>query len=505
MKILKSKAEQFCHDILSSIDINRTKAFVGIVMALGSEVAASNPTQLSLSPFFQYHYSMTSKVMKEIGLKLTSSESRKFKRGLYVLLKDHIPKEEVYKLNTDFTTIRKPYSPTLKDRGYVNIPNNPIKSNKSIDVGYYVSCVNIGFYAEPSKVPWNLPLDTQLVDLEADKMEFAVRQLTDLLLQEDLPFGKAKRVVNAADSGYGSPDYICPLVEKFDNLQLVIRLRHGIKVYRPYDGPQTDKGKDKVYADEPHYLQVSSTRRCFNPKTKEHFEKTVTPIFDLVPDETTQYETKTKKGRELMVQLYRWNGLLLRGTREHKMDDKPFDLICVRFIDKKTGQSIFNKDMYLSIWSKKPIEYDTKEAQIDYLRRFDIEGHNRFMKQNLLADNYQTPDVKHLNAWLWTVQTTFWLLYAARADVEVQVNPWEQYLESVKRAEQSNEQLSISLTRKGAKTLFSTFDLTPFAPRKSKNGKGRKKGDTQTKRDKYKPRRKQTTEQNKKQKTEQIE
>lgn len=505
MKIYTIKAEQFCHDISSLIDINRTKAFVGIVMALGSELNASNPTTLSLSPFFQYHYSITSKVMKEIGIKLTSSESRTFKRGFYVLLRDHIPKEEVYKLNTDFTTIRKPHSPTLKNRGYVNIPNNPIRSNKSIDVGYYVSCINIGFYGDQSNVPWNLPLDTQLVDLEADKMEFAVRQLRDLLTQKDLPFGKAELVVNAADSGYGSPSYICPLMEQFDNLLLVIRLRHGIKVYRPYEGEQTDKGKDKTYANTPHYLQVSSTRKCYNPKTKEHFEKEVTPIFDLAPDETKEYETKTKKGRELIVQLYRWNGLLLRGTREHKMSDKPFDLICVRFIDKKTGQLIFNKDMYLSLWSKKQINYETKEAQIDYLRRFDIEGHNRFMKQNLLADKYQTPNVEHLGAWLWTVQTTFWLLYTARTDVEVQINPWEQYLESVKKAEQSTEPLSIALTRRAAKTLFSTFDLTPFAPQKSKNGKGRKKGETQDKREKHKPRRKQTTEQNKKQKTEKLE
>jgi len=66
VKIYTTKAEQFCHDISSLIDINRTKAFVGIVMALGSEVTASNPTNLSLSPFFQYHYSITSKVMKEI-------------------------------------------------------------------------------------------------------------------------------------------------------------------------------------------------------------------------------------------------------------------------------------------------------------------------------------------------------------------------------------------------------------------------------------------------------
>ena len=74
MKIYTTKAEQFCHDILE-IGINRTKGYVNIVMALGSEVDAKNPTSLSKSPFFQYHYSIINKVMKEIGLKLTSSQS----------------------------------------------------------------------------------------------------------------------------------------------------------------------------------------------------------------------------------------------------------------------------------------------------------------------------------------------------------------------------------------------------------------------------------------------
>ena len=353
--------------------------------------------------------------------------------------------------------------------------------------------------------PWNLPLDTQRVDLEVDKMEFAVNQLRDLLTEQNLPFGKAAKVVNAADSGYSSPAYICPLVEEFKNLLLIIRLRHGIKVYRPYTGEQKDKGKNKVYEEQAYYLQTSSKRKCYTPKTKEHFEKTVSPIFDLPTDDQTAYETKTKKGRELIVQLYRWNGLLLRGTRAYKMEDKPFDLICVRFVDKKTGQLIFNKDMYLSLWGKQRQSYDTKQTQIDYLRRFDIEGHNRFMKQQLLTDKYQTPEVKHLDAWLWTVQTTFWLLYAASTDVEIQVNPWEKYLESVKRAEQSDAPKSIALTRKGAKSLFSTFDLTSFAPQKSKNGKGRKKGETQTKRKWHPPKRKHNTEQNKKQEIEKLE
>lgn len=503
MKIY-TKAEQFCHDILG-IGINHTKAYINIVLALGSEVSASNPTSLSKSPFFQYHYSILSKTMKEIGIKLSSSESRKFKKGLYTILKDYIPANEVYKLSSDYTTIRKPDSFTLENRGFVNIPNNRIFTNKSIDVGYYVSCVNLGLYDEAHPNSWSLPLDTQRIDLEADKMEFAVTQLSDLLRQTDLPFGKSIKVVNAADSGYSVPDYICPLVESFDNLLLLIRLRRGIKVYTPYQGEQSDKGRTKSYSDQPYYLQVGTTRRCFNPKTKEHFEKEVHPIFELPTSEETQYETQTKRGRKLIVKLYRWNDLLLRGTVDFPMHDKSFDLVCVRFIDQQTGELIFKNDMYLSLWGKQRHEHPTQETQLDYKHRFDIEGHNRFMKQNLLADKYQTPDVEHLDAWLWTVQTTFWLLYTASTETKVHVNPWEKYLPEVKRAEESTAPMSAAMTRKGAKDFFSTFDLTAFEPQKSKNGKGRKKGDTQTRRKKHPPKRKHATEQNKKQKVEQLE
>lgn len=500
----KYKAEQFCHDILG-IDIKRAKALVNIIMALGSFSRATNPTQLSNSPFFQYHYSNVSKVMKEIGLKLTSSESRKFKSGLYAILQQYLPNNEAYKLHSDFTTIRKPESPTLKRRGFVNIPNCRIAGNKPIDIGYYISCVNVGLYDEAHPNSWNLPLDTERVDLDADKMQFAVEQLANILNHPDLPFGKSAKVVNSADSGYSVPQYIGPLVKQFDNLLLIIRLRHGVKVYQPYEGVQKDKGRQKAYADQAHYLQVGHIRRSHNPKTGEKFDKQVLSIFDIPTDEEKQYEILTRRGRPLVVQLYRWNGLLLRGTKEVPMHDKPFDLVCVRFVDKQTGAMVFKKDMYLSLWGKNRSSHSTVQTQIDYLHRYDIEGHNRFMKQALLADKYQTPILENLDAWLWTVQTTFWLLYAASTDTEVVVNSWEKYLPEVKRAENATAPMSAAMTRKGAEALFSTFDLTPFAPQKSKNGKGRKKGTTFTKRKQHPPKRKQTTEQNKKQKIEKLE
>ncbi|MGB1243126.1 MAG: hypothetical protein ACPG49_11435, partial [Chitinophagales bacterium] len=122
-------AEQFCHDILNS-NIKRAKALVNILMALGSETTAQNPTHLSLSPFFQYHYSIIGKVMKEFGEELNAEDNLELKSELQQIFFKKMPLQSEYKLSTDFTTIRKPESPTLEGRGFVNVPNVRIYGNK---------------------------------------------------------------------------------------------------------------------------------------------------------------------------------------------------------------------------------------------------------------------------------------------------------------------------------------------------------------------------------------
>ena len=496
-------AEQFCHYILNS-DIKRAKAFVGIIMALGSKTTASNPTSLSESPFFQYHYSIISKVMQEFGMQLNAINKEQFKSGLRLLFMQFLPEQKVYKLSSDFTPVRKPESRTLEDRGFIHVPNCRIFGNKPIDIGYTVSCVNIGLYDEDHRQSWSIPLDNLRVEKDADKIALAVRQLKTLLEDKKMPFGKSDKVVNAADSGYSVPEYICPLIESFDNLLLLIRLRHGVKVWKPYEGDQKDGGRAKAYSDEPHYLQIFNEREVYNPHTKCNELKKQPSIFNLTPDEDENYEIVTKKGRILIVQLFRWNNILIRGKRDYKMDDKPFDLICVRFVDKQTGECLNKRDMYLGLWGEQRQEHETSEAQGDYKHRYDIEGHNRLSKQQLLLDKYQTPDVESFEAWLTTVQITYWLLYLASTDTEICVKKWEEYLPQVKRAKESGERPSAAMTRKGAEALFSTFDLTPFAPQKSKNGTGRKKGTILPKRNKCPPSKKEPNEQNIKQEIEEI-
>ncbi len=287
--------------------------------------------------------------------------------------------------------------------------------------------------------------------------------------------------MNSADSGYANPHYIEPLMGKCDNLNLVIRLRAGMKVYRPYQGEQ--KEREKVYDNVPYYLQYEREKTYIHPKTKVPYQKAQTSIFDLKVDETYEFETQTRKGRKLKIVLSRWNNLLLRGTREHKMDNHSFDLVAVNCVDNQTGELLFNRPMFLSFWEKIEQPINCNILKNDYRHRYDnlsrnlgIEVHNRFSKQQLLMDKYQTLEVSHLDAWNWIVQLTYWLLYSASTEVDIHVNKWEKYLPEVKRAQKSTTPKSVAMTRKGAKALFSTFDLTAFKPQTSKNGAGRKKG-----------------------------
>jgi hypothetical protein len=128
----------------------------------------------------------------------------------------------------------------------------------------------------------------------------------------------------------------------------------------------------------------------------------------------------------------------------------------------------------------------------NYRQRYDIEGHNRFSKQRLLLDKYQTPDVQTLDNWTLLVAAAYWLLFYAADDVQANPKPWEKYLPKIKELEKQNNEnkdlknkenkpkLSVAQTQKAALNLFNTFDKKPFAPKSVKNGKGRKKGDKQT-------------------------
>jgi len=162
------------------------------------------------------------------------------------------------------------------------------------------------------------------------------------------------------------------------------------------------------------------------------------------------------------------------------MHDKPFHLICVTIVDIATGQPVFAKKLWLTVWGQKRNELTMKEIYEAYRLRFDIEFFFRFGKQKLLLDKFQTPDNEHLDNWFHFVQLAYWLLYDNRDKGENIIRDWEKYLpknneQDIKEPENPPVK-SPTQTQRVLPEIICPFAKNNLFPKTRKNSPGRQKG-----------------------------
>ena len=371
----------------------------------------------------------------------------------------------------DVTPVKKPSSPCLADKSYVYCPNETVPGNKPVEVGYAASCLNAGVDN------WSIPLSMLRCSPWRTYNEIGVEQVREFA---QLPQNQSVLIVNSADAGYGCPQFIAPLYPE-KNLVNVARLKNR-NVWVGASRTKTG-GANGVYGASYALRTEEAVSKRKNPITKEIAEQKAS-IFSLVPDKIEEYTTfTTKKKKEITVELQLYNNMMLRSTGGHNMKDKPFDLVIVSLRDTITGEKCYQRPIYLAVCGQQRAEISLRAAyQEHYAYRYDIEPNNRFMKQQLLLDKYQTPIAEHFDVSLRIIQLTEWLLFAASTEVVSEPKKWQK---SGDKPANDKGRLSIAQTRKAAQTLFSTFDQTPFLPQISNKGKGRVKGTTLPPKKKY--------------------
>ena len=452
-------------------------------MALASFCEARSLVELSLSPVYHYQYSSIAKVLDQIASDEASRDAvQKAIQEMCMPYFDTSASSGYFLLQTDTTPVCKPHSPTLKDRGYVAVPNTVIAGNKPLNIGYDISFVNLS----DAESTWSLPLSVKRVSINQTTSECALEQLKALFAHPELPFC-AELIINTLDSKYGNAPYLAPAYEH-RQLVNVVRLRAGMKVYK-YQPRSNTGGAPAVY-DQKYYLNSESQSKTYkHPKTKLPHEVFQRSIFESEADETSHFDAKTSKGRQLKITLWRYNNMMIRSKNGHNMKDKSFDLLICRVTDAQNGKRIFERDMYIALTGQRKSELPTRKGYSAYRHRYDIEPGFRFIKQHLMLEKFQTPDVEHFDNWLLILQLAYWLLYCASDEAHFRPKKWEKYLPKNKNA-QDAPRLSVTQVRKAAERLFLTFEQTPFKPVKSKKGKGRQKGQTQIIRKRYKVRKK---------------
>jgi hypothetical protein len=284
--------------------------------------------------------------------------------------------------------------------------------------------------------------------------------------------------INAADSSYGVAKYISQ-VNGLSNLVNVIRLRHGNKVF---EGEWRETGgAPQVYGEEYHLIEESGWHSYH--KKEKVYRKYLTSIYEKEAEEFAEIEKVTKKGKRLRIELRRWRGMKMRTKQGHRMKEVEFEIVGIRVLNKETGERVFKQDVFAAVVGKEREVLTSEEVAEVFYHRFDLEVTNRFMKQNLMLESYQTPELQHLDNWNLLVQEAMWLLWTASTEVENVCEKWQKY--SQPKAE-TGGRYTPSQTRKGLERLILTFEKKPYLAKKCKKGLGRKKGELQEPRKQYK-------------------
>jgi hypothetical protein len=391
------------------------------------------------------------------------------------------PFPKYWLLHTDTTSLFRPYTKCLPDLGYVYKPNNRVKGNKPVDVGSTLSVVSLAG-RNPStqlvQAPWDLPLSMRLIPFEENHNRFTATQINDLFDNETLPFGQALSV-NALDSKYASAEYIGH-THRQKSLVNIIRLASNRNVWKGLSESE------------------QKTRRANNSDNRgtpaiygQKYKLSEARDWDLAPDHTDSFETTLAKGRKVSVEICIWEEMMLRSKRGVNMKDKKSRLAKVELIDSQSGEVIFQRPMWLSIWGERKAELSAAEIYWAYRSRFDIEHFFRFGKQRLLLDHFQTPEPNTWQNWIEVVNLAYWLLWVAKDEASHHpTKKWQQYNPAFKARKKENLHPSPSVVQQQMQTIILAFEKAPFLPKLQIKGKGRKQGTIFPKREPFPVRKK---------------
>jgi len=466
---------KFCQKLLSFFD-NNSKAIVNLIVALASNIGAKSVIELALNPVYNYQYSSICDAIDNIFKYKTqnattqekTAERLEFDKKSQTVFKDFLPplwKDKYRLLNNDVTPIIRAYSPTLEDREFVHTANNVISGNKPISIGVNLSV--IGLSARENNISWNLPLSMLKVPIDMKSSRFAAKQLDVIVNNKEL-FAK-DLFINTSDSAYCNIGFAYPTYG-YENLINIIRIAGHRNVLHKFEGTQhAGKGRHTEYGNI-FKLGHSQTHSC--------------------PNHTDEFEIILKKNqKKCKVIAKQYNNMILKGTRENKMSDKPFNLISIQVFDIQTNNKVFAKTLWLTVWGQKRNELTCKEVYEAFRLRFDIEFFFRFGKQKLLLDNFQTPKTEHLENWFDIVKYSYWLLYLSRKDGQNNLRKWEKYLEQYKNQDVKelnyNTIKSPSQTQRAMSGIISEFAKKHLIPKTRNKSSGRRKGETQTPRKRF--------------------
>lgn len=402
--------KQFRNSLYQNFN-NRADTLMELLDAICSFPLARSVVEYSLAACYRRSYSTIAKGIGDLALE---------PKWLAYQLQPYLPRPKQWPfwlLLVDVTPCPRPYAQTLPDRGMVYQPE-VVKGKTPVTIGHQYSTVALGLESEAGvSSSWVLPLMTERVMTAADKEMVGSRQITSLLEDDKLPFGR-ELTVEVGDSSYSKPAYL-HAHRCFPNLISMSRVRGNRGFYHQYVPTEEElanpsRGHPTWYGER------------FSLADPETWTK---------PDETLTLWERSPRGKVYRIELQAWHNLLMTGKRKPKplpMHRYPFTLVRIVRYDE-AGNEVFKHPLWLIVIGERRHELSLKHIYQAYSSRFDIEHFFRFGKQKLLLATFQTPDVKQEETWWQLGHIAYAQLWMVRHVAEALPRPWERHLPAMKR------------------------------------------------------------------------
>ena len=198
----------------------------------------------------------------------------------------------------------------------------------------------------------------EIVGKETDYVSLAAKKFIEICSSDEF---KDLLNINTADASFGCPKYLSP-TSKISNLVSITRLRHGRKVC--FAERKKTGGTPQIYGED-WYLREASGDWSLKKKDKI-ITKYQRSIYEKEADEERVVFSKTKKGRELPIEIRCWKAQLMHSSDGYPMKEAEFDLVSFRVLEAKTGERVFKEDVFVSVMGRERKRLQLKEiyAQI---------------------------------------------------------------------------------------------------------------------------------------------
>ncbi len=425
-------------------------ATLDLIDALCSENGAKSPVELSESPLFRRsHGSLYQAISQCYGTteanRATVLQSQRIALGS--LLPQPSERSHVL-LKIDVTANLRPDGETVRDRSHVYCGGG------QIGVGHHYSVLS--FAPElPEPHSWAVPLETERVPSEENKEQFGIAQAIRWASDPKLPF-HTQLVVVAGDKAYNSKSCLHQTWAQANLVTLTSFRNNQVFYHHPEPAVETKRGRPRWYGEP---FRLNDPDSWSEPSSSYRFEK------------------PTQRGQAERVEVKAWSNMLMRGKRKPEiipMHERPFTLVQVTTY-RANGKPKYKRPLWLTAFGQRQAELSAQEIVDGYFQRSKIEHFNRFAKQHLLFDSFNTPDTFAEENWAHLVGLAYQQLYLAQPLCAILPKPWQKHLPQFQ-----NDELPFTpaMVKRDFARIIGEIGSPAKAAKRRGNSSGRPQGST---------------------------